>query len=83
MPYTRKGTRARSPVRGRYGRSAPARPARRAGTGRKRVAARAPRASVGRVAPQKVQIELVYRDASTVQRPQVVETTRKGAKPRL
>lgn len=82
MAYRRKTTRrAASSSRARrstsYSRSAPSRV--RRSTKRaapRRRAAVAPRA-------QKVVVELVYRDASDVARPQGVVETRKGSKPKM
>lgn len=67
---TRSGGRGRAPAR-----TAARSPAR----GGKRAA----RPSVKRQPQQKVVVELVYREATEVARPQGVVETRKGSKPRL
>lgn len=67
---TRSGGRGRAPAR------APSRAAPKRGGG-------GGRGAVKRAPTQTVRVELVYRDASEIARPQGVVETRKGSKPRL
>lgn len=85
MAYARRSatrSRARSTARGSTGyKRAPARTVRRSAS-RSRPATR--RVTRARAAPaQRVVVELVYRDASEVARPQGVETSTKSSKPKL
>lgn len=85
MAYARK---TRSRARAAYGNSrsggygrAPARGVRRVAARGRKAPRRVSRAPAARA--QKVVVELVYRDASEVARPQGVVETRKGSKPKL